>query len=662
MALRSRVVLPLFFLACQSNPPTGTGDGASVDSSIPNDPACDPDEPHPSDEWVSPSDGSVITTSPWIPVKLVFPEEEHWTNVRTFIDCVETTDPLAVQRNIPGFLGDGSDYLAYGDIAGLANGPHTILARLEDAIGTVAWQASRFTIERPPHHVRVNVRDVDGAAVDARVVVLLNGEPYPLESPDAHAVDPDLVDDEIHTFLVPGGATSVWLDTGDYDLIATRGPLQTVDHQTVHIDGDREIDFVVDDAFGTHLSSADFHVHTATSGDGALNQHVRVQSLLATGLDLAVVTDHDVIRDLEEEIALVSGSSERLVSVSGVEIGLYIDPPTAAPDGGSKGRPPAGIGHMNAFPLDPAVSYPDSTDNLGRFLNDLHEAQVAHNPQKDGILELNHPRGMQQDPTAPIQTNADLFNGMGFDATDGFGDGTNAWMVVSDGGLRAIDFDALEIMNRGSWELYNQVRGDWFTFLGWGHRMTGVGNSDSHALTTEWAGYPTNLASCTRDGNDAAAREAFILCWIQSVKAGKIQVTTGPLVDLTLSDGATTADLGDVVDPTAAVTANVRVRAAAWVPVSEVRLVVDGEIVETRIVTDADRNADGSLDLRTSWPVATTGADQWVIAEAGWPLDQGYPDDPTVLGTYALVVPEYLPLGFTNPIFVDGEGDGNWAP
>jgi hypothetical protein len=657
------VVLSLFLLACKSDPPARTGDGTGLDSSIPDDVPCDLDPPYPSDEWVSPSDGSVITTSPWIPVKLVFAEQEHWTDVRTFIDCVETTDPLAVQRNIPGFIGDGSDYLAYGEIAGLADGPHVIVARLEDPIGTVAWQASRFMIERPPNHVRVNVRDAAGVKVDARVVVLSNGEPYPLESPDAHEVDPDLVDDEVHTFLVPGGATSVWLDDGDYDLIATRGPLQTVDHQTVHIDGDREIDFVVDEAFETHTSSADFHVHTATSGDSYLNQHVRVQSLLATGLDLVAITDHDVIHDIEEEIALVPGASARLVSVSAVEIGLYMDPPAAAPGNGSKGsRPPAGTGHMNAFPLDPSVSYPDSIDNLGQFLNDLHDAQVAHNPQKDGILELNHPRGMQQEPSAPLQTNADLFNGMGFDATDGFGEGVNAWMAVSEGGLRAMDFDALEIMNRGSWELYSQVRGDWFTFLGWGHRMTGVGNSDSHALTTEWAGYPTNVAACRRTGNDAAAREAFILCWVQSVKAGKIQVTTGPLVDLTLADGATTADLGDVLHKSAAVTASVRVRAADWVPVFEVRLVVDGEIVETRVVTDADRNADGTLDLFTSWPVATTGADQWVIAEAGWPLDQGYPDDPTVLGTYALVVPEYLPLGFTNPIFIDGDGDGSWTP
>ena len=89
---------------------------------------------------------------------------------------------------------------------------------------------------------------------------------------------------------------------------------------------------------------------------------------------------------------------------------------------------------------------------------------------------------------------------------------------------------------------------------------------------------------------------------------------------------------------------------------------VDGEVVVTRALTKADRNADGSLDLTAAWPVAITpGADQWVVAEAGWPLDRGYPDDTSVLGTYALVVPGYLPMGFTNPVFIDGNDDGIWG-
>jgi hypothetical protein len=251
---------------------------------------------------------------------------------------------------------------------------------------------------------------------------------------------------------------------------------------------------------------------------------------------------------------------------------------------------------------------------------------------------------------------------MGFDGAAGFGNGANAWMADTDNGARPMDYDAMEIINRSSWPGYTQVRRDWFAMLGWGRRITGVGNSDSHAMTTEYVGLPTNVAQCTRAaGDDAAGRDAFILCWIRAVREGRIRVTTGPLVTLTLTAGTSSAEIGDTIDPAAGVTAHVHVQAPDWVPVEEVRLVIDGEVVETRTLTKSDRSADGSLDLSDAWPVAVTGADQWVVAEAGWPLDRGYPDDTTVLGTYALVVPGYLPMGFTNPVFIDGDGDGMWG-
>jgi hypothetical protein len=663
------MILFLLFSACnRADSPGDDSPGGPVYGPVPDgapEPAfpCDLDPPFPADEWISPSDGAVITTSPWIPLKMVFPEKELWTDIRTFVDCKETTDPLGMQRNIPGFLGDGSDYLAYLDVSELDNGPHVIVARLEDAIGTVAWQASRFTIERPENRVHVSVRNADGDRVDARVVVLSNGEPYALQAPDALEVDPEERDDELNTFLVPGQA-SIWLEDGDYELIAARGPLDAVDRQTVHVEGNVDVSFVVDDAFEVGgASRADFHVHTATSVDSFLPQYARVQSILSSGLDLVSVTDHEVIHDLEEEIDLVSRADSRLVSVSGVEISMYMGPPEKAKEKEAKDdEPETGDGHMNVFPLDPATKYPERVINLGRYLRQLRDAQVENNPMKDGVIELNHPRGMQLEPSRALETNADLFNGMGFDAAAGFGNGANAWMADTDEGARAMDFDALEIMNRSSWPGYTQVRRDWFAMLGWGRRITGVGNSDSHAMTTEYVGLPTNVAECTRAaGEGAEARDEFILCWIRAVREGRIRVTTGPLVDLSVISGGTTAEMGELLGLVGTVTAHVRVRASDWVPVEEVRLVIDGQVSVTRTLTDADRNADGSLDFTTSWDVPTTGADQWVIAEAGWPLDRGYPDDTTVLGTYALVVPGYVPMGFTNPVFVDGDGDGSWG-
>jgi hypothetical protein len=671
-------MISLLFLACNGRNSPGNADStpgdaafqAAVSEGLPSPQVpCDLDPDVPSDEWISPSDGAVVTTSPWIPLKMVFTEKELWTDIRTWVDCVETTDPLAMQRNIPAFLGDGSDYLAYADLTDLDDGPHVIVARLEDDIGTIAWQASRFTIDRPKNRLHVSVRNADGDRIDARIVVLSNGAPYPLQSPDALAVDPEERDDEINMFLVPGQA-SIWLDDGDYELIATRGSLDTVDVQSVHVDGNLDLSFVVDDAFDMNaLSRGDFHVHTPASVDSFLPMYARVQSLLSSGLDLASITDHEVIHDLEEEIATVSHNDSRLVSVSGVEISMYMGPAPdpkkvkekSKEDDATVDEPETGDGHMGVFPLDPATTYPERVVNLGRYLGLLRDAQLTTNPMKDGVLELNHPRGMQLEPSRAMETNADLFNGMGFDGAAGFGNGANAWMADTDGGARPMDFDALEIINRSSWPGYTQVRQDWFAMLGWGRRITGVGNSDSHAMTTEYVGLPTNVAECTRTGDDDKGRDEFIECWVRAVREGRIRVTTGPLVTLTLTAGKSSAEIGGILDPAAGVTAHVHVQAADWVPVDEVRLVVDGTVVETRTLTKADRTADGSLDLTDAWPVAVTGGDQWVVAEAGWPLDHGYPADTTELGTYALVVPGYLPMGFTNPVFIDGNGDGIWG-
>jgi hypothetical protein len=85
--------------------------------------------------------------------------------------------------------------------------------------------------------------------------------------------------------------------------------------------------------------------------------------------------------------------------------------------------------------------------------------------------------------------------------------------------------------------------------------MTGVGNSDSHAMTTEYVGLPTNVAECTRTGNDDKGRDDFIECWVRAVREGRIRVTTGPLVTLTLTAGDASAEIGGIIDPAAGVTA-----------------------------------------------------------------------------------------------------------
>ena len=51
--------------------------------------------------------------------------------------------------------------------------------------------------------------------------------------------------------------------------------------------------------------------------------------------------------------------------------------------------------------------------------------------------------------------------------------------------------------------------------------------------------------------------------------------------------------------------------------------------------------------------------DSWVLAEAGWPLER---EDRPLGTTYATIAPGHVPIGFTNPVFLDADGDGEWRP
>jgi hypothetical protein len=105
----------------------------------------------------------------------------------------------------------------------------------------------------------------------------------------------------------------------------------------------------------------------------------------------------------------------------------------------------------------------------------------------------------------------------------------------------------------------------------------------------------------------------------------------------------------------------VRVRAAPWVPVPEVRVVVDGKVVEVVSLDPWAVGEDGVTRHELDLEMVLT-RDSWVLAEAGWPLGEAYPEGGVGLGKYAWVAPGYLPVGFTNPVWLDWDHDGTWMP
>jgi len=85
---------------------------------------------------------------------------------------------------------------------------------------------------------------------------------------------------------------------------------------------------------------------------------------------------------------------------------------------------------------------------------------------------------------------------------------------------------------------------------------------------------------------------------------------------------------------------SLEVRAAPWVPVSTARVYVNG-VRAAELAIERGRRQQVPLSF---------AADASVTVEV-----EGRPD-----ATYAAVVPKTVPFAFSNPIFVDADGDGAW--
>jgi hypothetical protein len=139
-----------------------------------------------------------------------------------------------------------------------------------------------------------------------------------------------------------------------------------------------------------------------------------------------------------------------------------------------------------------------------------------------------------------------------------------------------------------------------------------------------------------RVANDLPAsfdRGAFVT----AVRQGAATGSTGPFLDVSLGGAGPGAQAsGHDLE------LRVEVRAAKWVPVSELRVLVDGRTTETVPIKAGEPQAHRLHFER----------DAFVIVEV-----KGEPGD-----VYAAVAPGFTPFAFSNPIFVDADGDGRWQP
>ena len=444
----------------------------------------------------------------------------------------------------------------------------------------------------------------------------------------------------------PDGAGSVRLAPGTYDAYASHGFTFTLAHQAVDLTSAAGADlaFTLQPAIDTTgLVSADCHVHAAPSFDSRLPLDARVVTFLGEGVDVLVATDHDAITDYGPTIQAL-GAQSRIVSVVGVEATSTI-PWTGAWHT---------IGHENAFPLKAGSAMPV---NELITLGDLWDNLRAIGAMPDPILQLNHPRSQ-----GVGLIGYGFLTNVGFDTTKpvpGTDDGTPNGKLRqrSAAGTEAMAWDAQELINGTGYLDYLDNRADWFALLDQGFVKTGTANSDSHQAVLAEAGFPRNFvalpSALLADFDDAVFAKAL--------RAGHSVGSSGPLVSASIG-AAGPGDLAKLT-PGAGADVHVRVQAAPWIPVDEIRIVVNGVAVKTLTPTAAPADPFGTAGALRYDDVVhlDVAADAWLVVEAGakLPANGVVPAPPKYLD---VVAPGTVPYGFTNAIRLDADGDGAWTP
>jgi hypothetical protein len=366
--------------------------------------------------------------------------------------------------------------------------------------------------------------------------------------------------------------------------------------------------------------AADLHVHAEPSDDSTFPLRRRLASFVAEGAEILVASDHDRITDYGPLIREL-GLAGEMASVVGVEV-------TTTVHGSAT---PKTAGHYNVFPMrrDP-LAYRDGTPmhedrRLRRVIADLRARDAGH------LVQLNHPRGGRRSRDSTFFSHLSI--GKALDPTLPLHRVPNRALVEPDpeSGLRDLDFDAMELLNGSSMHAYRRVRADWLSLLLQGEFRAATANSDTHT-GHHAAALPRNYVRMPEDRVEAFDPRAFT----EAVRAGHSFGTTGPFLEVDL-DGAGPGEhhsgqRGEL---------RVAVRAAPWVPVSKARVFANGVLVEERAIR---AGAELRVPLRFE-------RDAFVTVEVEGEADE----------TYAALAPRFTPFAFSNPIFVDADGDGAWS-
>lgn len=427
------------------------------------------------------------------------------------------------------------------------------------AVPIPAGQGAQVTVQAPrPARLPVQVTDAAGLPIAFRLTVQPVGGDGGLNRSFADA-DGDAV------FALAPGAYKLWLHHGPrYSQAFVERTLVAGDNQPWKA----ALTEVV--AAGDWVA-ADLHVHAEQSTDSSVVNTRRLQGALAEDLGYVVSTDHDFVTDYRPWLKQ-AGLEGRLLVANGAEVSTV------------------GLGHFNVWPLplDPDRAGNGTPKWMGLSATEL--LALLHGSGAARVVQSNHPRFKS----------ASYFEKIGFDP-----------LQTPEPELR---FDAMELVNGIGHSDTPLVIGDWMALLNRGLRVTGTATSDCHGVSSP-VGSPRTLIrlppGTTRAQVTAAQLDA-------SLRSGAAIATGGPLLEISLHDEAgKTALIGTRLDqPQGAVVLKVRLQAPDWMPLGQLTVYRNGQVLKEADVAGTAASA-GRREVLWTLPAEAqqpSGAPAWFVA------------------------------------------------
>lgn len=360
----------------------------------------------------------------------------------------------------------------------------------------------------------------------------------------------------------------------------------------------------------TGYLSFDAHVHSTPSPDSTASVTDRIRTAAATGLEVVVATDHEIMTDLKPAVAEVQ-AQDVVATVIGQEV------TAAVPN------------HTIAYPLNYNPDAQPPRQFVAWHGKDI--AGIFAEEAKNGaqIRTFAHPR-------------SDYLNLIQWDRLAGAPGMTDPTVLgfPADATLWSWDFEAMEYMNGPEKVFSSGLFEDWMSFINHGHRIAGTGASDVHDL--ELPGMPRNYYVSPTD----KPREFQEADLISAVKKGQLVVSTGAFARVSING---VAQLGDTVTDTDGVfDLALQVQAIPQIDVDHVRVYVNCDEV-ARFPAENPADSALKLDLTSSIPLA--GNKDAHVVVLGFGKEKYHRE-------FKQFDPTEVPRFTTNPIYIDADGDG----